>query len=69
MVLRTFRSDCEQRGPLNEHPVVDVRARRALLRTLTLWGPGTEPGESTPDTPLHSSHSTDLTRARNTSNK
>jgi len=24
-VLRTFRSDCEQRGPLNEHPVVDVR--------------------------------------------
>ena len=38
MVLRTFRSDCEQRGPLNEHPVVDVRARRELLRTLTLWG-------------------------------
>ena len=23
MVLRTFRSDWEQRGPLNEHPVVD----------------------------------------------
>ena len=38
MVFRTFRSDCEQRGPLNEHPVVDARARRALLRTLTLWG-------------------------------
>ena len=38
MMLRTFRSDCEQRGPLNEHPVVDVRARRALLRTLTRWG-------------------------------
>ena len=38
MVLMTFRSDCEQRGPLNEHPVVDVRARRALLRTLTLLG-------------------------------
>jgi len=38
VVLRTFRSDCEQLGPLNEHPVVDVRARRALLRTLTLWG-------------------------------
>jgi len=37
VVLRTSRSDCEQ-GPLNEHPVVDVRARRALLRTLTLWG-------------------------------
>ena len=37
MVLRTFRSDCEQLGPLNEHSVVDVRARRALLRTLTLW--------------------------------
>jgi len=37
-VLRTFRSDCEQRGPLNEHPVLDDRARRALLRTLTLWG-------------------------------
>jgi len=35
MVLRTFRSDCEQRGPLNEHPVVDVRARCALLRTWT----------------------------------
>jgi len=67
MVLRTFRSDCEQqRGPLIEYPVVDVRARRALLRTLTLWGPGTEPGKSTPDTPLRS---TDLTRARNTSNK
>ena len=29
-------------------------------------GDDTEPGESTPDTPLHS---TDLTRARNTSNK
>jgi len=28
VVLRTFRSDCEQRGPLNGHPVVDVRARR-----------------------------------------
>jgi len=38
MVLSTFRSDCEQRGPLNEHLVVDVCARRALLRTLTLWG-------------------------------
>jgi len=38
VVLRTFRSDCEQQGPLNEHPVVDVRAGRALLRTLTLWG-------------------------------
>jgi len=38
VVLRTFRSDCEQRGALNEHPVVDVRARRALLRTLALWG-------------------------------
>jgi len=25
-------------GPSNEHPVVDIRARRALLRTLTLWG-------------------------------
>ena len=37
VVLRTFKSDCEQRGPLNEHPVVDVRARRALLRTLMLW--------------------------------
>jgi len=38
MVLRTFRSNCEQRGPLNEYPVVDVRAQRALLRMLTLWG-------------------------------
>ena len=26
VVLRTFRSDCEQRGPLNEHPVVNVSA-------------------------------------------
>jgi len=34
-------------GP-NEHPVVGVSARRALLRTLTLWGTWyTEPGEST----------------------
>ena len=38
VVLRTFTSDCDQRGPLNEHPVVDVRTRRALLRMLTLWG-------------------------------
>ena len=38
--------------------------RGALLKSG--GGPGTEPGESTPDTPLHS---TDLTRARNTSNK
>jgi len=65
-MLRTFRSDCEQWDPLNEHRVVDVRARRTVLRTLTLWGTGTEPEESTPDTPLHL---TDLTRARNTSNK
>ena len=36
VVLGTFWSDCEQRGPLNEHPVMD--ARRALLRTLKLWG-------------------------------
>ena len=33
-----FKSNYEQWGPLNEHPVVDVRARRALLRTVTLWG-------------------------------
>jgi len=38
VVLRTFRNDCEQRGPLNEHPIVDVCARRALLRRLMLWG-------------------------------
>jgi len=38
MVLRIFRSDCEQRNPLNEHPVVDVLARHTPLRTLTLWG-------------------------------
>jgi len=50
-VLRTFWSDCEQRGPLNEHPVVDVHARRARWRCA---GPGTEPGESTTDTPLQS---------------
>ena len=36
--VEDFRNDCEQWGPLNEHPVVDVRARHALLRTLTLWG-------------------------------
>ena len=35
VMWRTFWSDCEQRGLLNEHRVVDVRA---LLRTLTLWG-------------------------------
>jgi len=38
VVLRTFRSNCKQWGPLTKHPVLDVRARRALLRTLTLWG-------------------------------
>jgi len=38
VVLRTFRSDSKQWGPLNEHPVVDVNAWHALLRTLTLWG-------------------------------
>jgi len=38
MVFRTFRSDSEQWGPLNKHQVVDVRAQRALLKTLTLWG-------------------------------
>jgi len=38
VVLRTFRSDCEQHGPLNKHLLVDARARRALLRMLTLWG-------------------------------
>jgi len=66
MVLRTFRSDCEQRHTLNEHLVVDVCARRELLRTSTLRGPGTEPGESNPDIELHL---TDFTRAWNTSNK
>jgi len=55
-------------GSIERAPgIVDVRARRALLRTLTLCGTWyTEPGESTTDTLLHS---TDLTRARNTSNK
>ena len=33
VVLRTLISDCELWGPLNKHPVVDVRARRTLLRT------------------------------------
>ena len=30
MVFRTFRSHCKQRGPLNEHPVVDVRRLRTM---------------------------------------
>ena len=51
--VEDFQKRLRTTGPLNEHPVVDVRAR-------------TEPGESTPDTPLHS---TELMRARNTSNK
>ena len=38
--------------------------RGALLKSG--GGPGTEPGELTPDTPLHL---TDLTRSRNTSKK
>ena len=56
---------CEQRDPLNEHPVVDVRARRALLRTLTLWGTWYRARRINPrhTAPL----STDLMRARNTS--
>jgi len=64
--VEDFQKRLRTTGPLREHRVVDVRARRALLKTLTLWGPRTEPGESTPDTPLHS---TDLTRARSTSNE
>jgi len=39
-----FQKRLRTTGPLNEHPVVDVRARHTLLRTLTMWGPGTEPG-------------------------
>jgi len=64
--VKDFKKRLQTTGPLNEHPVVDVRKGRELLRTLMLWGPDTEPGETTPDTQLHS---TDLTRARNTSNK
>ena len=45
--VEDFQKRLRTTGPLNEHPVVDVRARRALLRTLTLRGPGTQPGEST----------------------
>ena len=33
MVLRTFRSDCEQRGPLNEHPVLAGSGRPRTTRT------------------------------------
>ena len=36
--IEDFQKRLRTTGPLNEHPVVDVRARRALLRTLTLWG-------------------------------
>ena len=36
--VEDFQKRLRTTGPLNEHPVVDVRARRALLRTLTLWG-------------------------------
>ena len=35
MVLRTFRNDCEQRGPLNEHPVVAVRARGVVCQPVS----------------------------------
>jgi len=65
VVLKTFRSDCEQRGPLDERS-------SGRPRTTDCWerwrcgGPGTEPAESTPDTPLHL---TNLKRSRNTSNK
>jgi len=36
--VEDFQKRLRTTGPLNEHPVVDVRARRTLLRTLTLWG-------------------------------
>jgi len=36
--VEDFQKRLQTSGPLDEHPVVDVRARRALLRTLTLWG-------------------------------
>jgi len=36
--VEDFRKRLRTTGPLKEHPVVDVRARRALLKTLTLWG-------------------------------
>ena len=36
--VEDFQKRLRTTGPLNEQPVVDVRARRALLRTLTLWG-------------------------------
>ena len=36
--VEDFQKRLRTTGPLNEHLVVDVRARRALLRTLTLWG-------------------------------
>jgi len=35
--VEDFQKRLRTTGPLNEHPVVDVRAQRALLRTFTLW--------------------------------
>ena len=50
-----------ERAPSSGRPSMTLTAEHVEAE----GGPGTEPGESTPDTPLHS---TDLTRARNTSN-
>jgi len=37
--VEDFRKRLRTTGSiLKEHPIVDVRARRAVLRTLTLWG-------------------------------
>jgi len=64
--VEDFRKRLRTTGPLHEHPVVDVRARRALLRTLTLWGSWYRARWINPrlTAPLDN-----LARARNTSNK
>jgi len=35
--VEDFQKRLRTTGPLNEHPVVDICAQRALLRMLTLW--------------------------------
>jgi len=56
--VEDFQKRLRTTGPLNEHPVMDVRARRAMLRTLTLWGTWYRAGRINPrhTDPLDRSH-------------
>ena len=64
--VEDFQKRLRSTGSIERAPGSGLPRTTRTAENVDAVGAGTEPGESTPDTPLHL---TDLTRARNTANK